>query len=175
MERRFQLLADMEIRGSGRGLQGYAAVFDREARIGNFVEVVRPSAFTKTLAENRDIIATADHDATKILGRTGAGTLRLATDSRGLHFEIEQVPDTTAGRDVLELVRSGNVGGCSFTFAVRSGGDVWESQRRSLIDLDLYEVAVISGVPAYSGTIVSARSQPDGRTALYRRFVMATS
>ena len=41
--------------------------------------------------------------------------LRLWTDQRGLGYEID-VPDTTAGRDILEYVRRGDVRHSSFAF-----------------------------------------------------------
>jgi uncharacterized protein len=177
MERRFQLIADAEVRGSGRGLTGYAAVFDRKASIGTFTEVIRSGAFRNTLAENRDILGCIDHEVTKVIGRTGAGTLKLAEDSRGLHFDITELPDTSYANDLLALVRSGNVGGCSFQFSVPPGGDVWEGRSRTLNNVHLHEISVISGFPAYSGTSVAARAamSDDTRAALLRRLSLAVS
>jgi len=102
-EARFILAADVELRGrgSGRGLEGYAAVFSWPGRIGDFTETVMPGAFAGSLAANRDILALANHDMNHVLGRTKAGTLKLAEDTRGLHFQIDELPCTGYANDVL--------------------------------------------------------------------------
>jgi len=147
-----------EIRAAGRKLEGYAAVFDQEARIGGFTEVIRRGAFRETLGDGHDVLGLVDHDASRVLGRTRSGTLRLSEDSRGLQFEIGDLPNTTAANDALELVRSGNAGGASFAFRLRRDGEHWEGRKRELRAVDLLEVSVVSGWPAYEGTSVAARS-----------------
>lgn len=151
--------ASFEVRAvPGRKLQGYAAIFDQEARIGSFREIIRSSAFSKSLASNKDILLLADHDPAKVLARSGAGNLVLGTDARGLHFEAT-LPDTTAARDTWNLVESRTAGGCSFGFRVPVGGDRWTgTDLRELIEVALIEVSVVSAFPAYSGTAVAARS-----------------
>lgn len=146
-----------ELRATGRTLSGYAAVFDQPARIGDFTEVVKVGAFRACLMAGEDILALSDHDPTKLLGRTKAGTLRLAEDHRGLKFEID-VPRTTVGNDVLELVQSGNAGGMSFGF--KANEERWTLRdRRELLKVELREISVVSAWPAYDGTSVSARSR----------------
>ena len=76
--------AACEMRAAGRRLEGYASVFNTEARVGGFRETVRPGAFRASLAGGRDMLALVDHDPGKLLARTASGTLRLAEDSRGL-------------------------------------------------------------------------------------------
>jgi HK97 family phage prohead protease len=176
-EKRF-LAVEAEVRGhaDGRRLSGYAAVFDRVAKLGDFTEVVKPGAFRSTLASGADVLALADHDMTRVLGRTKAGTLKLAEDSRGLHFEIDALPATGYADDLLALVRSGNIGGASFAFSVnKPGGDHWEGRSRELRSVTLFEISCISGVPAYRDTVVQARSMPDGSVALLRRLSLAMS
>ena len=112
MEKRW---SDIELRAIGRRLEGYAAVFDQETRVAGSREIIRSGAFTNTIGVGRDILALANHDATQVLARTKSGTLRLAEDTRGLHFDLD-LPDTTAGRDVLALAERGDLGGMSFGF-----------------------------------------------------------
>src|SRR6266478_6813577 len=83
--------APLEIRAKGRRLEGYAATFNTEARIADFVEIVAPGAFSKSLIG--DVLALADHDPSRMLARTKSGTLRLVEDSRGLQFDLD-VPAT---------------------------------------------------------------------------------
>jgi hypothetical protein len=146
-----------EVRAKGRRLEGFAALFDRETRIGAFIETIRPGAFRGTLASGRDILGLVDHDPSRVLARTRSGTLRLAEDSRGLAFDLD-VPDTQAGRDALALAERGDVGGASFAFTVPPGGDAWDGDKRELRALDLHEISIVLAWPAYEGTTVNARA-----------------
>lgn len=161
MERRH---ADIELRAAGRRLEGLAAVYGVEARIGDFTETIRPGAFADALRGGADILALVDHDPGKVLGRTRSGSLRLREAEHGLFFDLD-VPDTTAGNDILALVRSGNAGGCSFGFIVPEGGERWEGRRRELLRLDLREISVVSAWPAYEGTTIAARARQGRRRA----------
>jgi len=154
MERR----ASFELRAKGRRLEGYAALFDVAARIADFEEVIAPGAFATSLRESKDILALADHDPRSVLARTKSGTLRLAEDSRGLAFDLD-VPDTSAGRDMLALAERGDLGGASFGFTVPKQGERWSGRRRELRAVNLIEISVVSASPAYDGTSVQARAQ----------------
>lgn len=147
-----------EIRAAGRKLEGYAAVFDQEARIGGFTEVIRRGAFRETLADRHDIVGLVDHDVSRVLGRTRSKTLRVAEDSRGLHFDLD-VPPTTLGADVLALAERGDLGGASFAFRLRPDGERWDGRKRELRAVDLVEVSIVQSFPAYEGTSVAARSR----------------
>lgn len=162
--------SDLEIRSTvgitspspGR-LEGYAAVFGAPADLGEFTESVRPGAFTRALAERGDsILALYDHERRSVLGRTGAGTLSLREDSRGLAFALE-LPDTSLGRDLAVLVKRGDVSGCSFAFRCYDDGDAWEVRggtvHRELRSVELHEIT-ITPQPAYADTSVALRSKP---------------
>jgi hypothetical protein len=151
--------AAAEIRAAGRKLEGYAATFGSEARIGSFVETIAAGAFAATLADVGDKLALVDHDPGKLLARTRSGTLRLAEDTRGLHFDLD-LPDTSLGRDMLELAQRHDLGGMSFAFKVRPDGERWSGNRRELRSVDLAEVSVILSWPAYPDTTVAARNRP---------------
>jgi len=148
--------AQIELRAQGRKLEGYAALFDTEARIGSFSETIRAGAFSGSLS--RDVLALVDHDPTRVLGRTKSGTLRLSEDSRGLSFSLD-LPGTQAGRDILALAERRDLGGMSFGFSVPKGGDRWDGDKRELRNVVLHEISVVAAWPAYEGTIVHARSQ----------------
>lgn len=151
--------ATLEIRAKGRRLEGYAAIFNSETRIGNrFQEVIKPGAFSASLSATSDILALVDHDPGRVLARTRSGTLRLSEDTRGLAFSFD-APDTTAGRDVLALAERGDLGGMSFGFSVRQGGENWQGDRRELRALDLFEISVVSAFPAYPDTTIAARAR----------------
>mgnify|MGYP005864069265 CR=1 FL=1 len=161
-----------EYRAKGRRLEGYAAKFGTEARIGPFVETISPGAFQASLASTRDILALADHDAKSVLGRTRSGTLRLSEDATGLAFSID-LPDTRAGADILALAERDDIGGMSFGFTVTKGGERWNGQRRELRSVTLHEISVVSAWPAYDGTEVSLRAALDQADGARRARLLA--
>lgn len=163
--------ASVEVRAKGRRLEGHAALFGVEARIGTFSETIRAGAFKGSLG--RDVLALVDHDPTRVLARTKSGTLRLAEDARGLAFDLD-VPDTSHGRDILALAERGDLGGMSFGFTVQPGGDDWQGEKRELRTVTLHEISVVLAWPAYQGTVVQARSAGAGtshRLALAARYL----
>jgi HK97 family phage prohead protease len=103
-----------------------------------------------------------NHNADQVLGRVGSGTLRLEEDDTGLRFELD-LPDTSYARDLSALVQRGDVAGCSFAFAARPGGELWEEINgetiRTLTALDLGEIT-ITAQPAYPDTTVAKRNRP---------------
>jgi uncharacterized protein len=148
--------AALEVRASGRRLEGYAATFGTVANLGAVAESIAPGAFGGALAE-RDILALLDHDPGKVLGRMRNRSLRLSEDSTGLSFSLD-LPETQAGRDVLALAERGDLGGMSFGFTVPKGGDEWQGNKRTLRTIDLREVSIVSAWPAYPQTSIAVRS-----------------
>lgn len=152
--------APLECRATGRRLEGHAAVFNSPAAIGSFTESIRAGAFRATLAAAGDKLALLDHDTTKLLARTGNGSLRLAEDSRGLQFSLD-LPATTLGNDVLAMAEAGLLGGMSFGF--RMTDESWPAKnQRELRAVDLAEISVVQAFPAYDQTTVSARWRSAG-------------
>lgn len=157
IERRALPLEIRAARSNPRRLEGLAATFGTKTRIADFGETILPGAFTASLASGRDILALADHDPARVLGRTKSGTLRLSEDTRGLAFAID-LPDTQAAHDILALAERGDLGGMSFGFTVEAGGDAWSGDLRELRAVTLHEISVVSAWPAYDGTIVEPRA-----------------
>jgi HK97 family phage prohead protease len=151
-----------------RTLTGYAAVFNEEADIGGYwIERIEPGAFTKSLAG--DVRALVDHDTARVIGRTRSGTLRLSEDERGLKVEID-VPNTTNGNDLWELVERGDVSGMSFGFRVtrQEWNESAEPPVRTIKEVELYEVSAVA-FPAYDGTEIGKRSLEAVREEAERR------
>lgn len=171
MERRMTPAGEIRIEAradGGKMLVGYGAVFHRdgdegtEYRLGpDVVERIAPTAFTRALAEKQDARALFNHDPNMLLGRAGAGTLRLSVDDRGLRYEID-LPATSTGQDVAESVKRGDLAGSSFAFSVNGKeGQRFEKGKdydvRWLADLNLYDVGPVT-YPAYEGTSTGLRS-----------------
>ena len=134
---------------------------DPEGKPLPFQELIAPGAFTRTLLENKDIPALYNHDQRSVLGRTSSGTLTLTEDAVGLAFSLE-LPDTGLGRDSRELVRRGDIVGCSFGFysvieeiTIRDGLPAL----RTLIEVDIFETTPVCTFPAYSDSEVELRNR----------------
>lgn len=156
----------VEIRAAGRRLEGYAATFATEARIGSFTETIRAGAFRGSLgAPGWDVLALVDHDPSRLLARRSSGSLRLAEDTRGLAFVID-VPNTALGHDILALAERRDLGGMSFGFIAEE--EAWPAaDRRELRAVKLLEISVVQAWPAYGQTTIAARSR--STTLLTRR------
>lgn len=79
-----------------------------------FKERFVAGAFDSALA-TADVICTWNHNAHYLLGRTGAGTLRLRSEAAGLYVECDRI-DTTYANDLQKLIDRGDVSGMSFQF-----------------------------------------------------------
>ena len=164
--REFRQATSFGIVASGRRLAGHAALFNQEARISGFTEIIRQGAFKDSLA-GRDVLALVDHDPSRLLARTKSGTLRLEEDARGLRFELD-LPDTQQGRDILTLAERGDIGGMSFGFTVAKDGETWNGTRRELRAVVLHEISVVHAWPAYQGTTVEPRAKCPRLAAVLR-------
>ena len=161
--------SNAELRAVGsRSLRGVAAPYNTMAEVGEYYEQISPSAFERSLRQKADVRALFNHSPDQILGRVSAGTLALASERDGLHFDIS-LPNTSIGKDVHTLVSRGDIRECSFAFECRR--DQWSAitvngktaQLRTLEDVTLFDVSVVT-FPAYAhGTSVSARSGVYGR------------
>jgi HK97 family phage prohead protease len=99
-----------------------------------------------------------NHDTSNPLASTRNGSLQLVEDERGLKVTAT-LPETTLGRDLAVLVKTGVIDAMSFGFSVRKDSWSQDGNTRYLEDVSLYEVSLVS-TPAYeqtSGT-VSVRS-----------------
>lgn len=164
----------------GRYLVGYAAKFNRESEVlydfdvtdedGTpipFVEVIDPGAFTRTIRETPDIKALVNHDTSKVLGSTAAGTLDLFTDTVGLAFK-DDIPDTSYGRDSRVSVGRGDIRGCSFRFyTIKDRIEVRQGKPalRTLLDVDIDEISPVVTFPAYGDTEVQVRAKAKDRAS----------
>mgnify|MGYP002640350165 CR=1 FL=1 len=161
----------IEKRANGREvIRGLAIPYNRMSLdLGGFRERILPGSFDKILNRERgrrEILSFYNHNDDFLLGRESAGTLEIVSDERGISYIVEP-PDTTAGRDVLALVRSRNLQGSSFAFSVsQKGGERFTTDEngkaiREIVEASgLYEMGPVN-VPAYgrsTSAVVSRRS-----------------
>ncbi len=138
-----------------RTLTGYAAVFNKPSKnLGGFVEVIAPGAFTQTITQ-RDVLALVSHDATRLLGRTSSGTLRLSEEDLGLRYELD-LPDTTEGRDLAAMVARGDIRGSSVGWLKANAKDSWGRSEQGYAQRTVHEVSLQNvgptPIPAYEDT-----------------------
>jgi HK97 family phage prohead protease len=141
---------ELRAEGDGRSFTGYAALFDQPSLPLPFTEYVKPGAFKRSLQSRNRMMLLWNHDTSNPLASTRNGSLQLAEDSRGLKVTAT-LPDTTLGRDIAELVRTGVVDSMSFGFSVKRDSWSKDGQTRYLEDVSLYEVSLVS-TPAYEAT-----------------------
>lgn len=156
----------IEIRqvGDERRVEGYAAVFNSpttiQSRRGSFREMIDRTAFEGRLED--PVVALFNHDQLRPLAKVGAG-LDLAVDDYGLRYSFP-VPDTTTGRDLVELMDRGIVREASFAFTIAPDGERWERPEGEDMDVRtitrvgrLIDVSVVT-LGAYSDASAALRS-----------------
>ena len=166
MEKELRFIrSDINIELSERIVSGYAIRFMEESvDLGGFIERIHPEAISIDQIRNSDIFALFNHEDDMVLGRTGAGTLKLDLREDGLYYEIN-VPNTVAGNELLEHITRGEMYGTSFAFSLPSdgSGEVWSKGEDGNIYRDITNIEFIWEIspvftPAYPTTTVSARS-----------------
>lgn len=161
-----------------RTIEGYALKFGVRSRQlcdwwRSYYEVLEPGCLTKETLDRQDIKLTMFHDRQLILARSneGKGTLSYEVDSEGVRFWAE-MPRTIDGDKALELVRRGDIAGCSFCYSTdeqdsenavsyeRTGGkdaDGDEILIRHVERIDNVYDFTLAADPAFPQTSVSRR------------------
>jgi HK97 family phage prohead protease len=151
-------------------IEGYAIKFntvseilyDKEKR-RFFREIIDREAITQELIDNSDIKFLFNHDKERLLARRnrGTGSLNVEVRDEGVYFSFE-IPSTSIGNDLKEMIRRGEVTTCSFAF---SDGDniQWDFSDREIPTRvvksirGLFDLSAVFDA-AYSQTEISCRS-----------------
>ena len=154
------LTVELRAEGDGNTFVGYAARFNSPSEPLPFIERIAPGAFSRSIRNRRkDIRMYVNHNSDLLLASKRSGTLRLEEDEHGLRVEAD-LPDTSYARDLRALMQAGVVDKMSFGFTVPRGGDTWseDGSERTLKQVMLHEVSVVTGFPAYEATQAAVRS-----------------
>ncbi len=156
---------DVETRSEGeqRRIGGLGIPYNQRSRLlpGGFYEVVGNRAIAKSLGDDLDIVCRLEHDARWLLATTESRTLRITDNPAvGASYEAD-LPDTQAGRDAYELVRTGRVNHSSMVFIAPPGGDEFRYEGGALVrylnTVRLLEISPVSQ-PGYAQTTTAVRS-----------------
>lgn len=154
--------SEMEFRAAADGgwdFTGYASLFDTpsDASWMAWKEIIRPTAFNRTLNARAQHTFVVNHDDNLLLASTRTDRLHLSADSKGLLTEAK-LPATSYANDLRELHAAGETRGMSFTFKPTKNGETWTTDangrpQRELTDVQLGHVTVVTTLePGFSGT-----------------------
>lgn len=146
---------------TGEVLRGYAVVYGQRSQLihekgRTFYEVIDRGAFTESM-KSRNVTFVFRHNDDAEYGDTKSGTLKLAEDDVGIHFEMPLPPYANSLR---EKIKTGVVRGMSFSFLPR---DLYRDNE-GVVHVRKGELLHVSPVynPAYPQTTVALN---DGRPA----------
>ena len=153
----------MEIRSNSVVISGYVNVPERKSRVmpsirGKFTESIAGGVFKRALEKAEEVKLLFNHNEKRELGST-KNNLTLREDEIGLYAEA-----TVEDEEVRQLAIDNKLTGWSFGFRVNE--DKWAEgeegiQHRTINDLELLEVSVLSVTPAYYATKVESRDSKD--------------
>ena len=137
-------------------IKGYAAVFNSPETYG-YTEIIAPTAFDE--ADMSDVVLRYNHnDSFMCLARTRNKSLELTKDEKGLKMKATLNPNIEEHKSIYEGIKSGLLDKMSFAFTTRGEEYDYETDTRTITDIDkLYDVAVVDQ-PFYEATSIYARS-----------------
>jgi HK97 family phage prohead protease len=157
-----QLRAKADGTGGTRLLfTGYACVVEAPYTMGDwygdYTEIVRAGAFTKTLSESPDTIFCLNHGWEGApMARTKPGTLRLSEDATGLATEADLDGARADVYQVQSAMEAGELDAMSFAFYVtrQSWSPDYDQRDITEVDLDGGDTSVVTwpANPTTTGT-----------------------
>lgn len=155
-------LLDVELRTNDDDekmiIEGYAITFNSPATHG-YTEIISDKALDNT--DMSDVPLKYNHeDSHLIMARTRNKSLELTKDDKGLLIKAELI-DTQSNKDIYKSIKSGLIDKMSFAFTVRGDEYDYDTDTRTITDIDkLYDVSVVD-MPFYDSTSVYARGESD--------------
>ena len=139
-------------------IEGYAITFNQPATHG-YTEIISDRALDNT--DMSDVPLKYNHeDSHLIMARTRNKSLELKKDDKGLFIRAELI-DTQSNKDIYKSIKAGLIDKMSFGFTVRGDEYDYDTDTRTITDIDkLYDVSVVD-LPFYDSTSVYARNEND--------------
>lgn len=139
-------------------VEGYAITFNSPATHG-YTEIISEKALDNT--DMSDVPLKYNHeDSHLIMARTRNHSLELKKDEKGLFIRAELI-DTQSNKDIYKSIKAGLIDKMSFAFTTRGDEYDYDTDTRTITDIDkLYDVSVVD-MPFYDSTSVYARGEND--------------
>ncbi|MGE5585729.1 MAG: HK97 family phage prohead protease [Bacillota bacterium] len=158
--------------GKEMTVEGRAIVYDRPTVLFEvdgikYHEVIVRGALDQT--DLRDVAFKYNHsDAVMIMARTRNKTLELIRDEQGLLIRA-RLANTSAGHDLYELIRRGDIDQMSFGFTIAEDAYERETRTRKILAIKrIWEVSAVDAA-AYPDTYIAARSYFEAQAEAERR------
>lgn len=150
LETKFARLEEQAVKEDGT-FSGYASKFHLVDQGG---DIVLPGAFTKSLVARRPKMLWG-HDLDRPIGAWSV----VEEDGTGLKVEGKLLLTTTLGREVYELMKAGIVDSLSIGYLTRKSET--RGGNRGLIEVDLFEISVVTFPMLEAATIEAVKSIND--------------
>lgn len=139
-------------------IEGYAITFNEPATHG-YTEIISDRALDNT--DMSDVPLKYNHeDSHLIMARTRNHSLELKKDDKGLFIHAELI-DTQSNKDIYKSIQAGLIDKMSFGFTVRGDEYDYDTDTRTITDIEkLFDVSVVD-MPFYDTTSVYARNEND--------------
>lgn len=158
---------DIDTKENKMIVEGKAIAYDSETILfkdgdTEYKEVIKKGAFTD--ANLKDAFFKYNHsDQTMVMARYKNKTLVFDERDDGVYIKAE-LANTTAGRDLYELIKRGDIDKMSFAFSIKEETYNQETRTWSVDKIDkIYDVAAVP-MPAYEDTEIYARRLEDVET-----------
>lgn len=155
-------MLDVELRASDEDekmiVEGYAITFNQPATHG-YTEIISEKALDNT--DMSDVPLKYNHeDSHLIMARTRNKSLELKKDDKGLFIRAELI-DTQSNKDIYKSIKAGLIDKMSFAFTTRGDEYDYDTDTRTITDIEkLFDVSVVD-LPFYDSTSVYARGEND--------------
>lgn len=127
-------------------------------------EIIAPRAFADRIEAGEEIHLLSQHDYSKPLASTAAGSLSVRDTEAGLEIRADLDSGTSWAADFLAAHQAGLVRGLSPGFRVSAGGERIERRGndtlRTITGASLFELSAVTR-PAYPSAQIEARAWDD--------------
>ncbi len=152
-------------------LEGTAIVFNkRSANLGwgdyKVYEVISPDACRN--AKMDEIICKYNHDISRVLGTTWAGTLTYEITPTEVRYKV-LLPDTETGREVKALAERGDLRGNSFEFVPAENGMLWREEVEDDEVVNIVTVTEFEGIYDFAPVMRPAYPDTNNSISLSKR------
>ena len=156
----------IRVKGDVATIEGYVNVVERDSDVlcekgKPFIERIRQGTFARALRRGRDVKVLFNHDNTREVASSKAGSATLKEDAVGLWCRAK-----VSDPEVVGKAKEGKLSGWSFGFIPIRQKITEEDgiEHREVSDIDLHEVSILDDTkcPAYPANLIMTRDTEEG-------------